>query len=354
MIFRVLTGLWLVLFAVTTAVAQTPAQIDAVVLDEMARQDIVGMAVGIVRDGRVHHARGYGYADLDARVPVTSSTVFRWASISKTLTATAVLQLDEQIPAFSLKDRVSEHVPYWPDDGNKGRIRIWQLLSNRSGIIHYTQKKHCTLNRSPDYDRRRHASEFYDARQSVAVFSGQPLCFEPGTGYKYSTFGYSLLAAAVEGAAGIPYVHWIEHNIRQPLGMTSLRQGDGTRIGFEHEGHRTSRVYEGNAAWKLPGGGWESDIIDLAKFANALLQGSLLDSTARLWTRVPGNRTYGFGINHNTDNSLVWHEGRKDSSRTLMWLYPDSPDRLGIVLMTNTLGSNPRRIARRLAELLRY
>ena len=197
MIFRVLTGLWLVLFAVTKAVAQTPAQIDAVIFDEMARQDIVGMAVGIVRDARVHYARGYGYTDLDARNPVTPNTVFRWASISKTLTATAVLQLDEQMSDFSLNDRVSQHVPYWPDVGNKGRIRIWQLLSNRSGIIHYNQKKHCHQNRSPDYDRRRHASKFYDARQGVAVFGGQPLCFEPGTGYKYSTFGYSLLAAAI-------------------------------------------------------------------------------------------------------------------------------------------------------------
>jgi CubicO group peptidase (beta-lactamase class C family) len=352
MIFRVYTGLWLVLFAVTTAVARTPAQIDAIALDEMARQGIVGMAVGIVNNGQVYYTRGYGYADPDARAPVTPNTLFRWASISKTLTATAVLQLDEQMPGFSLSDRVSEHVPYWPNAGNKGRIRIWQLLSNRSGIIHYNQKKHCYLNRAPRYDRREHASEFYDARQSVAVFSGQPLCFDPGTHYKYSTFGYSLLGAAVESAAGMPYADWIENRIRRPLAMESLRQGTGTRIGFEHDGYRTGKVYEDNAAWKLPGGGWESDIIDLARFANGLLQGSLLDNTSRLWTRVPGNRTYGFGINHNADNSLVWHEGLKDSSRTLMVLYPASPeDHLGIVLMTNTLDSNPGRIARRLAEL---
>ena len=354
MIFRVLTALWLTLFAVTVAVAQTPAQIDAIVLDEMDRQGIIGIAAGIVRNGDIYYTRGYGYTDLDARVSVTPNTVFRWASISKTLTATAVLQLDEQMPGFGLNDRVSEHVPYWPNDGNKGRIRIWQLLSNRSGIIHYTQKKHCYLNSTPRYDRRKHASAFYDARQSVAVFSDQPLCFEPGSLYKYSTFGYSLLGAAIEGASGMRYTDWIDTRIRRPLAMASLRQGNGTRTGFEHEGDRAGRVTAGNAAWKLPGGGWESSIIDLAKFANALLQGRLLDNTERLWTSVPGNRTYGFGVNHSADNSLVWHEGKNDSSRTLMVLYPDSPDHLGIVLMTNTLDSNPRRIARRLAELFRY
>ena len=82
----------LLLATATVAKAQTAPPIDAVVLDEMNRQGIVGMAVGIIRDGKIYYARGYGYEDLAAGKPVTTSTVFRWASVSKTLTASAVLK----------------------------------------------------------------------------------------------------------------------------------------------------------------------------------------------------------------------------------------------------------------------
>ena len=134
MLHAALTSLWLSVFASTVALAQTPAQIDAIVLDQMARQNIIGMAVGIVRDGRIYYARGYGYEDLAHTIPVTTNTIFRWGSISKTLTATAALRLAEENPDFNLNDKVTEHVSYWPQHGNKGNIRIKHLLSNRSGI----------------------------------------------------------------------------------------------------------------------------------------------------------------------------------------------------------------------------
>jgi CubicO group peptidase (beta-lactamase class C family) len=331
--------------------AHTAAQIDAVVLDEMAKQNIVGMAVGIVRNGNIYFAKGYGHADLARKIPVTTNTLFRWSSVSKTLTAAATLKLAEENPAFSLNDKVTEHVSYWPAHGNKGDIRIRHLLSNRSGIIHYKKKKHCRDNRSPDYARRKHTSRFYNAKQGVDVFSDQKLCFDPGTAYKYSTFGYSLLGSAIEGGSARPYAAWVSDRIKTPLGMASLRQATGTRTGFDQRCQTLQPVLAGNSTWKLPGGGWESDILDLARFANGLLQGVLLDNTSRLWTTVPGNPAYGYGIKYSPDKSQVWHEGKNDNSRALLYLYPGSADRLGIVLMINGLHSKPRRIAHHLANL---
>lgn len=342
----------MVVFASSSALAQTAAQIDAVVLDEMARQNIVGMAVGIVKNGNIYYARGYGHADLARMVPISTNTIFRWSSISKTLTAAAALKLAEENPAFSLNDRVTEHVSYWPGYGNKGNIRIKHLLSNRSGIIHYTQRKNCYENHSPGYSRSKHISKYYNAKQGVEVFKNQRLCFDPGTSYKYSTFGYNLLGSAIEGGSGISYAAWVKDKINTPLGMSSLRQATGARTGFDQEDHILQEVFSGNSAWKLPGGGWESNILDLAKFANALLQGSLLNNTSRLWTTVAGNFTYGYGINHAFNESQVWHEGNNDNSRALLYLYPRSPDRLGIVLMINSAHSNPRRISHHLADLL--
>ena len=345
------TSLWIAVFASSAACAQTAAQIDALVLDEMDRQNIVGMAVGIVKDGNIYYAMGYGHADLERKVPVTTNSIFRWGSISKTLTATAALKLAEENPDFSLNDRVTEHVSYWPAYGNKGNIRIRHLLSNRSGIIHYTQRKNCYENHFPDYARSKHSSKYYSARQGVEVFSNQKLCFDPGTGYKYSTFGFSLLGSAIEGASGTSYANWVRDRIKRPVGMHSLRQAIGTRKGFNQQGHVLKTVFDGNAAWKLPGGGWESSIVDLAKFANALLQGTILNDTGRLWTTVAGNKTYGYGINHAFNKSHVWHEGKNDNSRALLYLYPGSANRLGIVLMINSAHSNPMRIAHHLADL---
>jgi len=351
MFYVAITSLWLAVFASSAALAQTAAQIDAVVLDEMAKQNIVGMAVGIVKNGNIYYARGYGYADLARKEPVTTTTIFRWGSVSKTLTAAAALKLAEENPAFSLNDRVTEHVSYWPEYGNKGNIRIRHLLSNRSGITHYKKKKGCYENYSPSYSRSKHPSKYYNAKQGVAVFRNQKLCFDPGTSYKYSTFGFSLLGSAIEGGSGKSYVSWVNDKIRTPLGMSSLRQATGTRKGFDQEYHILKEVFAGNAAWRLPGGGWESNILDLAKFANALVKGSLLNNTSRLWTTVPGNATYGYGINHAFNKSQVWHGGKHDNSRALLYLYTRSADRLGIVLMTNSVHSDPMRISRLLADL---
>jgi len=352
MFYVAVTSLWMAVFASSAVLAQTASQIDAVLLDEMARQNIVGMAVGIVKNGNIYYARGYGHADLSRKVPVTTNTIFRWGSISKTLTAAAALKLTEENPAFSLNDRVTEHVSYWPEYGNKGNIRIKHLLSNRSGIIHYTKKKNCYGNHSPGYSRSKHISKYYNAKQGVEVFRNQKLCFAPGTSYKYSTFGFNLLGSAIEGGSGTSYATWVRDKIKRPLGMDSLRQATGTRIGFDQEKHILKEVFAGNSAWKLPGGGWESNILDLAKFANALLQGSLLNNTDRLWTSVAGNFTYGYGVNHAFNKSQVWHEGKHDNSRALLYLYPSSADRLGIVLMINSAHSNPMRISHHLADLL--
>ena len=344
--------LLILLITVSAAKAQTASRLDDVVLDEMNRQGVVGMAVGIIRNGKIYFARGYGYEDLAASKPVTTSTVFRWASVSKPLTASAVLKLAETDPNFSLNDRVAKYVPYWPRYGNKADIRIWQLLSHRAGIIHYRTKAACFDNPWPHYRMSRYSSHYYNARQSVDIFSDQPLCFDPGTSFKYSTFGYNLLAAVIEGASGKSYADWINDNIKQPLDMQSLQQSISARTGYEKMYGRLITISDDNVTWRLPGGGWESNIIDLAKFANAIIQGRLLKNTETLWANVPRNRFYGLGMVHNDDNSLVWHEGYHLNSRSLLMLFPDSPNQLGIVVLSNSGHSKPIDIAYRLANLL--
>lgn len=308
-------------------------QVDQAIKEEILKQKLKGVAVGVVLSGHVLHLKGYGQ--------MTISTPFRWASVSKPLTAVAALQLIEE-GDLNLSDKVADIVSYWPDDGRKDDITVAHLLSHRSGINQYDT-----------YDRSKYTStNSYDARQSVAVFKDAPLDFPPGNTSQYTTFGYNLLGAVIEEASPDGYVDWVEDHISSTLDMESLQPATGSFTGFkQHCDGRIITKSTGNQLWKLPGGGWESNIADLTRFARGLLEGTLLTNTSVLWTAVPGNPTYGYGVYHRSSGGelRVWHRGTQNNVRTLLYLYPNHD--LGIAILTNSRHTNVYRLANRIAVL---
>lgn len=330
----------------------TISAVDEVVQDEIIKQNIPGASLAVVRNGRIVHANGYGHKSLDRDDAVSADTVFRWASISKPLTAVAILQLDEKSSDFSIDDEITDYLSQWPDSGDKGSITFKHLLSNRSGVIHYSTKTNCSGNESPSPDRSAHGEGQFSAEQAVAIFENEDLCFEPGTAYKYSTYGYSLAAAAFEPASGTSYASWVEENVAEPLGMTSLRQATGSSSGFnESEGRLVGKATSSKSS-VLPGGGWESNIHDLALFANGLLQNALLRNTSRMWNESTGNSVYRLGIRRKAGGGRVYHGGSHDDLRTMMYLFPDRSDDLGIVLYVNSRHADRDRVVQRVAAEL--
>ncbi|WP_372906695.1 serine hydrolase domain-containing protein, partial [Rhodohalobacter sp.] len=216
----------------------TLPDVDAVVQDEIIKQNIPGAAVAVVQNGRIVHINGYGHTSLDRTEEVDIDHVFRWASISKPLTAVALLQLDEQYDDFSIDDKVSDYVSYWPDSGQKGDITIKQLLSHRAGITHYTTKRNCPDNNSPSHNTGAHGAGPFSVEDAVEIFEDEDLCFEPGSSYKYSTYGYTLAAAVFEEVSGESYADWVMDNIAQPTFMMSLQQATGTSEGYNISGGR--------------------------------------------------------------------------------------------------------------------
>lgn len=324
--------------------------VDTVVQDELVKQNVVGGAVAVVQNGRVVHARGYGHTNLSRQAAVTINTRFRWASISKPLTAIAALKLDESSSRFRITDKVAKHVSYWPASGQKGNLTVKQLLSNRSGIIHYSSKDDCPGNSSPSYDRNKHGDGTFNARKAIDVFKDQSLCFKPGSDYRYSTFGFSVVAAALEKEARMSYSDWVMKSVAEPLGLTSLRQATGTSHGYKLSCGELDHATEPSKSYVLPGGGWESDVVDLALFANGILQESLLNDTDRLWTESTGNtNSYRLGVSTNSGRSIVWHGGAHNDTRTYMYLFPGRSDKLGIVVYLNGAHGDARRTARRVA-----
>ena len=183
-------------------------RVDLAMRDEMAKQKIVGLAVGVIEKGRVTYFKGYGFADREKRVPVTRKTMFRWASISKSLTAVAAMQLWER-DQLELDRDVSKYVPEFPSKGVTVKIR--QLLCHQGGIVHYTNGP--TVVTVRPYDT---SHPFENVVLALDSFKASPLVNAPGEKCAYTTHGYILLSAAVERAGKLKFAHRVRDRIVRP------------------------------------------------------------------------------------------------------------------------------------------
>lgn len=328
--------------------------VDAVVQAEMVKQDIAGIAVGVVQNGKIVHTKAYGYMDRLAKKPMSTSTMLRWASISKTLTAVAAFKAVED-KKLVLTDKVTKYVSYWPADGNKKDILISQLLSHRSGITHYGKDENgtqiCSFNQGA-YT----AVNNFNAQQCVNVFKNCELAATPGSTHIYSTFGFNLLGAVVEKASGKPYVAYINDNIIKKANITGLIPYQPDPGGFRKNCNAILLpATEGKVEWKLPGGGWSSDITGLTKFMQGLINGVFLKNTSALWVPVPNNDGYCFGIYTETLNGKthVYHGGLHDNAETYLGFFP--ADKTGVCFLINCGDHTDRnRLAKKIESALGY
>jgi CubicO group peptidase (beta-lactamase class C family) len=146
---------------------ETTAQLEKVIAGEVARQKIPGMAAAVVVDRRVAWSKGFGLADVENSVPVQSNTVFRLASLSKPITAVAILQLVEK-GQLDLDAPIQKYVPAFPE--KPGPITSRHLLAHTSGIRHYRD------------DSEQLSTRRYDSLSAaLTIFKDDPLLFQPGT-----------------------------------------------------------------------------------------------------------------------------------------------------------------------------
>jgi len=308
-----------------------------------------GLAAAIVVGESVVWAQGFGTADLEQGVPVRPEAVFRIASISKPITATAVLQLVER-GLVSLEDPIQRFVPSFPRKP-QGEIRIRHLLTHTSGIRHYRGSEMNSREAYPSVER------------ALAVFKDDPLLFAPGEQYAYSTYGYNLLAGVVEAASGRSFDDYLRVHVFAPAGMTSTFLERPQEI-VRWRARQYVRGPLPGTWWQAPyvdlsvkwaGGGMISNVVDLARFDIALNGGRLLkpESLEQMYTSArltSGNATgYGLGwmISQDGGRRRVAHSGGATGGTTFMLREPKA--RLASVILTN-LDNVPR--LRDLAEQL--
>ena len=192
-------------------------EIDQILQEEIAQQELIGVAIGVVNQGQISYLKGYGYENRTTEKKVDLDSKFRWASMAKSLTSIAAMKLWEN-GKLDLDKDVHHYVKNFPEKG----VTMSHLLQNQGGIGHYSQMD----KDYPNWNRLRIAyleNPTYNPYLSVNIFAEAPLQYTPGTQYMYSTFGFNLAGAAIEEAGKEAYqkgyLGLVKEYISQPLGM---------------------------------------------------------------------------------------------------------------------------------------
>ncbi len=345
--------------------ASEAQQIEEIINDEIAKQELIGVAIGVVNNGQIAYTKGHGYADRARKKAVTLDSKFRWASMSKSLTSIAALKLWEN-GKLDLEKDINNYVSNFPKKG----VNMKYLLQNQGGIGHYSEMD----KDYPNWDRLRisyPSDQAYSAYLSVNIFKDAPLQYTPGRQYMYSTFGFNLAGAAIETAGKNAYkkgyVALVDEYIARPLGMTTLapdyKFGSSAAEVQGYYKNNSGEIIQRNdddISWKLPGGGFHSTIGDLTKFVHGLINKKILKSATydMAWAKQNQqdengsvtNYGYGFGVNGSGANLRVWHSGSQTKVKTLYFCYPNQG--VGVAIMCNSEWANTWIIADRILKVL--
>ena len=314
------------------AIARSTELIDR----EMARTLAPGAQIAVSRDGRIVWSRSFGCADVELDVPVGPTTRFRIGSVSKPLTAAALGAL-VQAGKLDLDAPVQKYVPDFPKKA--WPITTRQLAGHIAGIRHYEGDEFSIRDPYPN------------VRAGLAIFENDALLFEPGTKFQYSSYGWNLISAVLEGASGEPFLELMQKIVLDPAGMTHTSADRVVpiipgRARFYTRAEKTGKVenapYVDNS-YKWAGGGFVSTAEDLVAFANALLDGRLLrtETVALLWTsmKTSDGKDTDYGIGWTVDRDAkgrrrVRHSGGAMGGTANLVVYPD--ERLVVALLVNS------------------
>jgi len=318
--------------------AEKRAAIEKAVSSFMSANSVPGIGAAVVLEGEPVWSAGFGMADLEDSAPATSSTLFRLGSISKPITATAILQLWER-GKLDLDAPVQKYCAAFPQ--KESPITSRELLGHLGGIRHYNSDGKGDI---PE-DSARH---FVSMEESLQIFAADPLVAKPGTKFNYSTYGYTLLGCVLEGAASQKYVDYVRENIFKPAGMAQTQADDF----FAVIPHRTRWYHKDksgivrnagvlDSSYKIPGGGLLSSADDMAQFEAAILADKLLKRTTRdlMWTMQqptegkPSRYALGWFIAEKFGLRTVGHTGGQQGTDTAFLIAPER--RAGVVVLAN-------------------
>lgn len=326
-----------------TAVSHSGADaIDDLLKMVMKEQQVPGITLAILKDGKPVKIKAYGVAEVENQVPARVDTVYELASLSKQFTATALLELVDE-GKVSLDDPVSKFIEDAPESWSGMKVR--HLLNHTAGLVEFHFR--------PD---RVNALSFmrYTTAMQIEDIKRSKLLFAPGSKYAYSNAGYLLLGVIIEKVSGIPYRQFMQDRIFKPVGMdhTGLSES-GEIVAKRACGYtvRKGKLVQWTLSKTLQSldldsfGAMYSTVPDLIKWENALAAKKLLKSET--WN-VAWNQTsvgngkwlnygYGWGINPTSKHGYqLRHTGH---SGTIMVRLPQK--KMAVILLSNHGIGNP-------------
>lgn len=315
-----------------------------------AEQGIVGMRAAALEGGKLVFHGGFGFADREKQLATSPNTLFRLGSISKPVAAVIAMQLVEQ-GKLELDRDLREYSPELR--GKLAPLTLRQVLSHTSGVRHYAP------------GRLDNSTKLRTTREALELFVDDPLLFEPGAKYSYSTHAYTLAAHVLESVSKQPFERLVRERVAQrgvaSLACERLRDDKPERSRLYNKvggaEAQLQLVHEDNS-WKYAGGGLESTALDLARFGQLMLDDALVTRASRdaMWapTRLNDGSTndYGLGWSLDPQRGLVSHTGSQQGCHCALLIDP-LKSRV-VVVMTNTQGGGAPSIAQKLmAELAR-
>lgn len=314
----------------------------------MQSQQIPGLALAVVKDGKIVLARGYGLANVEHQVPVKPETIFQSGSTGKQFTATAVMMLVEE-GKLGLDDRITKYFPDAPQSWSN--ITIRHMLTHTSGMTDYT----------PDFDLRRD----YTEDELYARIKPIPLAFQPGEKWSYSNLAYVMLGLLIHKVSGKFYGDFLQERVFKPLEMSTARViSEADIVPNRAAGYRVVNGQLKNQEWVSPTLNTTADgalyltVYDMAKWDAALYTEKLLKraSLEEMWTPVKLNdgktHPYGFGwaLGAVRGHRIVEHGGAWQGFKAQITRYVD--DKLAVIVFANQIRANQSKLAQGVAAIL--
>jgi serine beta-lactamase-like protein LACTB, mitochondrial len=333
------------------------AQIESAISKFMSANSVPGLSAAVVEGGEAVWSQGFGMADLENFVPATSRTLYRLGSVSKPLTATAAMQLWQR-GKLDLDAPVQKYCPAFPQ--KPWPVTTREVLGHLAGIRHY---HHDATQDDPDIGNVKHFDDPIAA--GLKFFADEPLLFQPGTKFNYSTHGYTLVGCVIEGASGEKYVDYMREDILGPVGMAATQADDHytvipyrTRFYSKDKAGRVINADFLDSSYKIPGGGLISSADDMAQFEVAILNDRLIQRATRdaMWTPQKASEgaqngyALGWGSGKKDGIAAVGHSGAQQGTSTAIFIAPSQRD--GVVVLVNTDDADASALASELLKIV--
>ncbi len=324
-------------------------KIDRFVSAEMSRQKIPGMAVAVVKNGEVIVAKGYGFANLEHQVPVTTRSIFNSGSVGKQFTAAAIMHIEEH-GKLRLDDHIARYLPR--TKARWGSITVRHLLTHTSGMPEYEDE----IDMHRDYSERQ-LTEFVGLLRRRSA---------PGHKFEYSNSGYLLLGVIIRMITGQFHADYIRKNIFEPLGMKTARvASDADIVPNRVDGYRMNKDRILKQEWvsstfkKTADGCFHLSLNDLLAWERGVRTRALLkpESWSQIFTPfvLKSGKTlpYGFAweIGQKSGQTVHSHDGSFQGFEAILTRYIE--EELTTIALANLADVDLEQVTQRIAELIR-